>query len=415
MTFLIPPHPFPDASILPNAATLWCFIQHQAQNVVNKLSSSCPSSSPLLSSLLSGQMPSLPSLPSFPSLPTPSFGLNSSFSALPTGKFNGFTTEGYLDLTTHAGIDYCIIAAPSGTVSFELETEAKLAQLLTISHHVQTRLTPCITTGNSSGSGGGGGGGDGGGDGTTSITWSPAVHAVKMSVPLANCRGAANVKIQQRANGGRGGGRKGYSTVLEIGRKKSVTPQYSVGKGKRSGDNGNDDDNDNDDGELAPTTTTATNDALLYSDVLIPQLRYDVDGGQLSWHQAWHPLNRIKTTAHVNIRSGRFQIDGRALITPSLLLSAGWDKASTSSMHAVSRGVVRMVWKERGGGGRHAVQLESRFGSGYSNTIKLRRRGRRRTTKGGGGAGAEVEGKVVLRLLPEKKFSIEFDVFMPTL
>lgn len=353
---------------------------------------------------------------------SPDLCINSAITAS-QGNFQGCNTEGYLDLSKDLGLDYSLHASAGGTLSAEIEAEATLPLVpgnnsifmiprLTVGHQVRMcHQHPNFT----------------------------ALHALKMSMPVAKGKGTAKLRVKQSPVGGNpglslelGGRRKHLNTLAIVNNKKESMNNTSDGEG----DTLHDDTSNNDDG----TNRTETSSILQKIGTKnrqpglcrIPQLKLDIDpliptntkasGTVLSstvprhiglhWHQAWS--SAIRTAAVYRSRSRKVQIDARAKIIPTVLFSAG---AVVDSTHrTVHKAVAKVLWRPRsnragngGSGARHALQLECKYlkESGVHHIVKVRRRPK---------APEGVEASVSLNFTQENitRPVCHFDVYFPT-
>jgi hypothetical protein len=428
---------------LSDTGTLWCMLQHHALRVLdpnNPLSN--------LTNLAAGGggigaagLPSLPSLPSglgsglfpLPGLPSlPDISLNSALTAV-QGHFQGFTTEGYIDFSKDLGLDYSLHYAADGTLSSEIEAEATLPLLpgntnsslprLTVGHQVRMcHRHPEFT----------------------------ALHALKMSMPVAQGKATAKVRVKQSPEGGNpglsleiGGRKKHQHGGFGVGTKTKNTSTAVGGNNNNSnGSNLSDDEeyhpiheNNNNNGiadenfqTMTETDNNTKNKNKAPNLCRIPQLKLDIDPLiptslhtstlsstlprhiGLHWHQTWS--STLRTCAVYRSRSRRLQFDARAKLIPTMLVSAG--AVIDSTQRTVHKAVAKVLWKPRTGsssigGGRHAVQLESKFSKdsgGLTHVVKIRRRPKQNDG---------LEASVSLNFTQENftKPEVKFDVYLP--
>lgn len=371
MTFHLPPQ-FPNTIPgLPDTGTLWCMLQHQANTVLGP-------NNPLnnFTNLANG----LSSLPSLPDL-----SINSALTAV-QGKFQGFNTEGYLDISKDLGLDYSLHAAADGTLSAEVEAEATLPLFpsnnsttaiprLAVGHQVRMcHRHPDFT----------------------------ALHSLKMSMPVAKGNGTAKLRVKQSPVGGNpglslelGGGRKHLAKLGIVNSRKDSTNNTSDDEEDtiHDGTNNNADNKKTETNSILQQKNNNTQRPVLCR---IPQLKLDIDPlipipshvSVLSstvprhigfhWHQTWS--STVRTAAVYRSRSRKLQVDARAKIIPTMLVSAG---AVVDSTHrTVHKAVAKLLWKpgrsigSGAGGARHAVQLESKYSKegGVHHVVKVRRR-----------------------------------------
>jgi hypothetical protein len=468
MTFQLPPHNPSTIPGLPDTGTLWVMLQHHATRVLgpdNPLNNLTTLASGGLDGggLGLGSLPSLPSLPAMSSLPSrlslpllpslPDFSINTALTAV-QGHFQGFNTEGYLDFSKGLGLDYSFHVATDGTLSGDIEAEATLPLLTGFKSNSGSNSTiiPRLTVGHQ-------------------VRMchrhpdSTALHSLKISMPVAKGRGSAKLRVKQSPEGGN----RGLS--LEIGGKsKHLQKQLGIFNNNSGKNNNRDDEEENvetatsiDNGiensnntivtidgndaannnfQTMTVTTMTENNKFNKKPVIcrLPHLKLDIDPliptNKLAspfsrtvsrhigfhWHQTWS--STIRTAAVYRSRSRKIQVDARAKILPTMLVTAG--AVVDSRDKTVHQAVAKVLWKpccringtnsngrgdefENGGGGaQHAVQLESKYSkeSGVHHVVKVRRRPKREDG---------MEASVSVNLTQENitRPAVQFDVYLP--
>ena len=344
MTFLQPPA-LPGTGLIPPAAvTLWGFMQQ-------------------------------------PGTMVPQFGVNSALATLGAG-FDGFSTEGFLDVHKNLGFECSLHASPSGALSGDVEMEAVVPVTAAALGAIPVTVRYRVSMQHAS-------------------SQLAVDHSTKISAPVGKEAGVARLHVRQGPRGS-----EGPVVSVELSEKDSKQ-RSSNGKAPQLGGQSRKENAVQSDCEDAPRRAPSRMPNLKVE--LQPAIRGSApgtDGGvDVRWRQAWTPV--VRTSAAFVSSSGKMQLDARARVHPELHVDGGVSVGVRGA--GLQQASAKLTWKERRRARQamHSVQAEARFahGVGIVHGVKFRRK-----PAGRGGAQADVS----LQFKPKAPHpALQFDVFLP--
>lgn len=321
----------------------------------------------------------------------PRIGLNSSICAL-GNNFNGFNTEGYIDLNSALGFDYSISTSPAGYFSGDIQVEAILPKPLAPPPLSPMAIKHTVAVAQQEGALG-----------------ASLRHSSKLSIPVLHGKGAAHVSIRSP-----GDGRAALS--VELSKKGSETEETRTRL--------------LDGMKMQALTAAEESDEDEYIKIhasRIPCIKIDLPSGRLlpfpkradgdtsqprcsgtvvRWSQSW--TSKVQTTVGFSSTSKKTSVDVATRIWPRVQVTGGLCVEASATGPSMSHASARLLWKGKSAtsSNRYSVHLESRYlHEGVLHAVKVRRRS------------TQVHGAVAYASLRFKPFpahpSLKFDVYVP--